>query len=239
VVFSEAVELPQVFTHPHLYLPFAGPGLVIGGAIGAALVALALLIVEVPLWSPQPLLALSVLVFLTALGWWAAYPPLLALVARPMRSLRPSGEPFTDAAALGPFGMLIVHAVIARSERRGRQRALATPAILHERSHECGDERGQACGPIILVQCESFFDVRRLSPQIPRDLLAGFDACCAGAVSHGRLEVPGWGANTMRTEFAVLSGVPESVLGYDRFNPYYALARTPIASQVWRLRRAV
>ena len=26
VVFSALSELPQVFTHPHLYLPFAGPG---------------------------------------------------------------------------------------------------------------------------------------------------------------------------------------------------------------------
>src|SRR5947207_10946345 len=25
VVFSEMSELPQIFTHPHLYLPFAGP----------------------------------------------------------------------------------------------------------------------------------------------------------------------------------------------------------------------
>jgi phosphoglycerol transferase MdoB-like AlkP superfamily enzyme len=55
---------------------------------------------------------------------------------------------------------------------------------------------------------------------------------------HGRFGVPGWGANTMRTEFAVLSGLPESELGYDRFNPYYALARVPLESQVWRLRRA-
>ena len=50
--------------------------------------------------------------------------------------------------------------------------------------------------------------------------------------------MPGWGANTMRAEFAVLTGIPESELGYDRFNPYYALARTPIESHVWRLRRA-
>src|SRR5204863_267319 len=35
VVFSESVELPQVFSHPHLYLPFAGPGLVLGGAAAA------------------------------------------------------------------------------------------------------------------------------------------------------------------------------------------------------------
>src|SRR4051794_21123617 len=42
----------------------------------------------------------------------------------------------------------------------------------------------------------------------------------------------------MRAEFAVLTGIPETALGYDRFNPYYALARLPIESQVWRLRRA-
>jgi hypothetical protein len=39
-------------------------------------------------------------------------------------------------------------------------------------------------------------------------------------------------------EFAVLTGIAESALGYDRFNPYHAVTRTPIASQVWRLRRA-
>jgi phosphoglycerol transferase MdoB-like AlkP superfamily enzyme len=92
--------------------------------------------------------------------------------------------------------------------------------------------------PLILVQCESFFDARRLSPLLPRDLLPEFDRCCATAAQYGRLQVPGWGANTMRSEFAVLAGIPESELGYDRFNPYYALARAPIASQVWRLRQA-
>src|SRR5260370_10067571 len=54
----------------------------------------------------------------------------------------------------------------------------------------------------------------------------------------GRFGVPGWGANTMRAEFAVLNGIPESEVGYDRFNPYYGLARGPLESQVWRLRRA-
>ena len=68
--------------------------------------------------------------------------------------------------------------------------------------------------------------------------MPAFDACCAEAIAFGRLQVPGWGANTMRAEFAVLSGIPDSELGYDRFNPYYALARLPIESQVWRLRRA-
>jgi phosphoglycerol transferase MdoB-like AlkP superfamily enzyme len=86
------------------------------------------------------------------------------------------------------------------------------------------------------VQCESFFDARRLSPLIPQGLLSGFDACCGIGGTFGRLDVPGWGANTMRAEFAVLTGIPESELGYDRFNPYHAFARAPIASLVWHLR---
>ncbi len=40
----------------------------------------------------------------------------------------------------------------------------------------------------------------------------------------------------MRAEFAVLTGIPEQDLGYDRFNPYHAFARAPVASLAWRLR---
>ena len=47
---------------------------------------------------------------------------------------------------------------------------------------------------------------------------------------------PAWGANTMRAEFAVLTGITDQDLGYDRFNPYHAFARAPIASLAWRLR---
>jgi phosphoglycerol transferase MdoB-like AlkP superfamily enzyme len=147
-----------------------------------------------------------------------------------MRWLAPSGEPFEDAERLGPFAMLISHTILARSEREGRRAALSAPAVVRRR-------RGRDV-PVILVQCESFFDARRLSLFLPDDLLSGFDSCRATAALSGRLEVPGWGANTMRTEFAVLTGIPESELGYDRFNPYYALARVPIASQVWRVREA-
>jgi hypothetical protein len=234
VVFSESVELPQVFSHPHLYLPFAGPGLVIGGAVAAVLLALMLLIFEPPLWAPQPAAAFGALLLIAAGGWLVAREPVLSAAAGVLRRLAPSGEPFNDAAALGPFAMLFVHMLIARAERPARQKALqqglAAPNPI--------GSRGERAPPIILVQCESFFDARRLAPSIPRGLLPGFEACCAAASLSGRLEVPGWGANTMRTEFAVLTGIPEGELGYDRFNPYYALARRPVASQVWRLRRA-
>lgn len=230
-VFSEMSELPQVFTHPQLYLPFAGPGLVIGGAVATVLAALALLVVEPPRWPPHPLAALAATALIGLGGWLLGREPWLGITAGILRRLAPSGQPFEDAAAFGPFGMIVVHAVIARGERSERQRKLApAPAII-------ASLRDPAV-PVIVVQCESFFDARRLSPQIPHQILAGFDACCAGAALSGRFGVPGWGANTMRAEFAVLSGIPESELGYDRFNPYYALARVPLESQVWRLRRA-
>ena len=230
VVFAAVSELPQVFTHPHLYLPFAGPGLVLGGAASAAALALTLLAVEPPLWPAQPIAAAVAVGLIVAGIALLGREPLLGRAAGRLRRLSPTGEPWSDAAALGPFAMLFVQTVVARAERPARRLALAAPAIV--------PERGEARGPVVIVQCESFFDARRLSPRIPRGLLPGFAACCQSSVSFGRLEVPGWGANTLRSEFAVLTGVPASELGYDRFNPYYALARVPLESQVWRLRRA-
>ncbi|MFZ3238256.1 MAG: LTA synthase family protein, partial [Stellaceae bacterium] len=54
--------------------------------------------------------------------------------------------------------------------------------------------------------------------------------------THGRFDVGAWGANTMRAEFAVLTGISEDRLGFDRFNPYHAFARTPLHSLASRLR---
>ena len=179
--------------------------------------------------------------------WLASRERPVGLAASALRRIaRPSGEPFADAAALGPFATLLVHTVIARAERGVRRRRFAAELRRGPAARPGGiASAGRAAprhqfptGPIIIVQCESFFDARRLSPTIPPELLAGFAACRASSARFGRLAVPGWGANTMRAEFAVLTGIPEAELGYDRFNPYYALARTPIESHVWRLRRA-
>src|SRR5216683_6302867 len=99
VVFSAAAEFPQVFTHPHLYLPFAGPGLVLGGAAAAILGGLALLVLEPPLWTSHPIAALLALALIAACGWLVGREPLLGAAARALRRLAPSGEPFADAAS--------------------------------------------------------------------------------------------------------------------------------------------
>ncbi|MEB3097122.1 LTA synthase family protein [Achromobacter sp. D10] len=77
---------------------------------------------------------------------------------------------------------------------------------------------------LVVVQSESFVDARRLYPHIRRDVLAQFDLLCAESAMHGLLNVDTWGANTVRTEFAFLSGIPASMLGVHRFNPYRKIA---------------
>jgi sulfatase-like protein len=228
VVFTALSELPQLFTHPQLYLPFAGTGLVIGGAATAVLAGLGLLLAEPAAIAAHPLAALALASAAIAGLWRLGCEPWLGVAARGLRRLFPSGEPFADAARLGPVAMLIVHGIIARAERAARLARLAAPVGVRER----GLER-----PVVLVQCESFFDARRAFPGLAREVLAGYDAACAGG-DHGRLTVPAWGANTTRAEFAVLTGCDDAVLGYDRFNPYHALARGRVGSEAWRLRAA-
>src|ERR1700736_4530930 len=231
VVFSEMSELRHVFTHPQLYLPFAGPALVMGGAAAAIALCIALLSFEPSLWELDPLLPFLYGGLRVAAAWLISREPTLSAAAAALRELGATGEPFRDAATLGPFAMGLTYGVIARSERAARRaRHVPQPAPAIRQA------RRQPAVPLILVQCESFFDARRLSPMIPQALLSGFDACCVSGGTFGRLDVPGWGANTMRAEFAVLTGIPESELGYDRFNPYHAFARAPIASLVWHLR---
>lgn len=231
VVFQAMSELPQVFTHPNLYLPFAGTGLVLGGALGLAAVAFALLVLMPPAWTPEPLFGLAAAAAVGLIYWRLGNAPLLVRVAERFRRLDLGDDPVTDAQRLGPFTMLAAHCAIARDERPARQAALRPRAA---GSIGVGLRRS----PIVAVQCESFFDARRLSPLIPSEVLSAFAECCRSSALHGGLFVPGWGANTMRAEFAFLTGIAESELGYDRFNPYYQLARTPIASHVWRLREA-
>ncbi|HEV2302470.1 MAG TPA: LTA synthase family protein [Stellaceae bacterium] len=230
VVFSDMSELPQIFTHPQLYLPFAGPGLVIGGAAAAGVGLLALWRLEPALWAPGGMPALLLLLLVLGGGWALSRQPALGAAAGVLRRLEPSGEPFADAARLGPYAALLVHGIVARAERAGRRARYLPPARV-------GPRPSALELPLVLVQCESFFDARRLSPLLPKDLLGGFDALCAEGLC-GRLDVPGWGANTTRAEFAALTGIAEEALGYDRFNPYHAFARAPVNSLAWRLRGA-
>ena len=77
---------------------------------------------------------------------------------------------------------------------------------------------------LVCVQSESFFDPRPLWDGIRTDVLASLDRLQGESCRSGHMMVPARGANTIRTEFAVLTGIEEQYLGIHRFNPYRALA---------------
>ena len=86
---------------------------------------------------------------------------------------------------------------------------------------------------VVVIQSESFFDVRRLGTAIGASVLVNFDAARRESFAHGELAVPAWGANTMRTEFAMLTGLQPQKLGYARFYPYAFVRRTCASLAGW------
>ena len=229
VVFTDVFQALDIFRHPELALPFPHKGRVLLG-VGAALALLAGACLGEPrvwAWSPWPLTTL-LLALLTCV--WLLAGPLNQRAARLFRLGGLETEPFTDGERAGPLATLVSYGIVARAERARLQTAAHPPvSVMPVRPH------GEAA-PVVLVQSESFFDVRRLHRGIRRDLLPMFDQLSGGSVQWGRLTVPSWGANTVRTEFSVLSGLAPERIGADRFNPYHSFADKPVASLAWRLR---
>jgi phosphoglycerol transferase MdoB-like AlkP superfamily enzyme len=89
---------------------------------------------------------------------------------------------------------------------------------------------------LVVVQSESFFDARRLWPAIHPQCYRWFDQLNADALLHGELAVPAIGANTLRSEFAFLTGLTNSEQGIHRFNPYRRLARQQLTTLASRLK---
>jgi hypothetical protein len=220
LVFTDGGLIWQVFAHPRFYLPFVPrPVLILGIALGIAL-AVAALILESGI-ALQPLergfiLALAGLSFATTLR------PLFLL-----RGAAMTREPARDAARFGPLACFALHARAAAKERACRQaRHAPVPAAL---------SLSDPAPHLLLLQLESFCDPRRFGlaqPLLHKNRLADT------ALTQGSLAVAAFGANTMRTEFAVLTGLDEAALGLDRFNPYFRFARQNIMSLAWELRGA-
>lgn len=78
---------------------------------------------------------------------------------------------------------------------------------------------GQSQQLVVVVQCESFTDPAEIFSD-PTLTLPGLELARQQAWRSGRLMVPGFGAYTMRTEYGVLFGRGEEMLGSRRFDPF-------------------
>lgn len=198
---------------PRLFLPFFGVQafLLASLIIGAAL---ALFLWEEP---PQERFApsgqLGAVVFLLLLG-----SGLVRLTPR----VRISLDPVRDLEDFGYLNCLCLYAKAQKSFPRA-----VSPLTLNTRSAyaRLGKTAGKQELPhLVAVQSESFFDPRSLWAGINRNVLAELDTLQRESVLSGSLIVPARGANTIRTEFAFLTGIEERKLGIHRFNPYRAIA---------------
>ncbi len=228
IVFTDVFQAFDIFRHPQLAMPFPHKAPLILAAL-ATLGFFALVIrFETAAW--QVNLWLSV--FCIAIAVLAARAGRF-LLPRIYQGLRQqlTADPTRDSAAHGSLATILLYGLFAHSERVARREPLIPPA-----THTV-TEPAPACGPVVLVQNESFFDARRLHPGISPALLPAFDRACRDGLQWGRFAVPSFGANTVRTEFAVLTGAGEQQIGFDRFNPYYRFADQAIESIAWTMRR--
>jgi len=211
--FSDAVRFPR------LYLPFFG----IGKAIGLALVFIAYLASGLyfePVGSNARVVATG-----TLLGG------LVLLMLGGLKPLRPTFDASLDLGRWGLAASLWTYFIAARR-----------PVDLNRLDSAFADELPRPASDTVLpdlvsVQSESFFDARRLWPGIRPQVLGHFDTLRAEALAQGRLQVAAWGANTVRSEFAFLTGIKVDQLGVHRFNPYRHLARQGVASIAKALKR--
>lgn len=204
-LFSDFGIFSQTIKHPRLYLPFLGLRRALLAAAGAAAA------VGFGWWveSPEP----QFLVWAAT----AATAGIASLLIGLALATPPALDPEQDLARHGLFASIAQYWLREKTVLPPRQTHL--PVINHG---------GAELPDIIVIQSESFFDPRRMFPGIKRKILANYDKACAEAAMHGRLQVPAWGANTMRPEFCFLSGLAPDSLDVHRFNPYRRVARHPL-----------
>lgn len=218
-IYQDSEYFVDALRHPRLYLPFLGAGRAVGAVVAITGGVYGGLMLEAPVLTP----AFSV-------QWAAVVGGLLALgglflyvgVRRPPRVTL---DPAVDLQRLGLFSSLWRYGC----EERQRIDPPASPLDL------AGVPTFRP--NILAIQSESFFDARRLMPEIRREVLAEFDRISHQALRAGRLRVPAWGANTVRTEFEFLSGLNQEALGIHRFNPYRKLAPAGVETLASTLKR--
>ncbi|WFE72427.1 LTA synthase family protein [Halomonas sp. M1] len=218
--------------HPRLYVPFFGIGLAIAASSAGAVAIGSFLYFESSLLSQW-----SGASFLLATFGIAALGALLVgagLYKLPSVSLAPAA----DLHSLGLYSSLWAYgSALMRSSPPAAASSPFSAIAKHQKPAADPQMAAGSRAPdnaalpnVVLVQSESFCDPRPWCPEVASTLLTHFDATRAEAIQHGDLEVPAWGANTVRTECAVLTGLAPETWGARQFNPYRTLTRHPLPS---------
>ncbi len=212
-VFQDFEYFTDAIRHPRLYIPF------LGWWKFAMIVVAVLAAISIGLWleaAPENRFLLNGQLGDAAMLLVAG----IALLAISGSGSDLTFQPDTDMRRLGFLATLWRYGWAERSP-------MNLPSLLPDMS-SIAVSHGSENPDLLVIQSESFFDPRPLLAGIRPEVLAEFDQLNAEAICHGRLAVPAWGANTVRSEFAFLSGATEAMLSVHRFNPYRQVLKAEV-----------
>lgn len=163
--------------------------------------------------------------------WWTLYLTITYIISRFLTNntclaIGLTQDPNIDICRFGLFGTILLHSLMQRDRKK-----LENLTKEHRRSVQAPDQKPH----MVAIQGESFFDLRRFDslvnghshfPELERLI-------DRGAFCH-RLDVPSWGAYTMQTEMAFLTGIDPDAYGASKINPYRALAAQ---TEIWSIAR--
>lgn len=212
----------DLIRHPRLYLPFFGVwNAILGCVLFISLVYMALTLEASLLATVDTALFFPAVVSVLLVALIAAY-------SFAVRLPTPQLKPIDDIRAVGLYASFWSY-----------YRALGKTPELTPRQGFC-DAAAPAVGAqlpdLLVVQSESFFDPRLSYRSVRKDVLQHYDRIVQQSLCHGQLTVPAWGANTVRTESAFLTGLNPAQMGIHQFNPYWYLSRKRLPNLVSKLK---
>ncbi|MEH6455535.1 MAG: LTA synthase family protein [Cocleimonas sp.] len=234
MVFSDISMFSQAFKHPRLYFPFLG----LAPVIIMPLIIVVLIYAVLTLEPSLQITAQRILTTVIAIVFYFITAKSIS------EGLKLSEDPEIDNTSYGLLNSLFTYTIQANSSKHKatiENVLLAspftasdqnTPKIVLEKSPPpfLPVSANQPLQNITVIQSESFFDARRMHESINSDVLENYDNCIAESTLFGKLNVPAWGANTMRTEFSFLTGLKYEEMGLYRYYPYQYLHKMPIVS---------
>ncbi len=202
LVFSDLALLAAVFRHPQFYLSalqqWQLAALVAGAAGLLALLAWQFVAAVLPHLAGLAVLVAALLLIR------------ISLMLPPWRALALVPDARADLARHGLLASLLLY--------WWRWQASTNPPMC-DSALPPPRSPGASAELVVVVQCESFACPGELFGD-PALALPGLAAARCGAWHHGRLLVSGFGAYTNRTEYGVIFGRDEDVLGFRRYDPF-------------------
>lgn len=227
LTFTDFFLYGQAIRHPRLYLPFVGilPLLIV--VLGGVLSIVFCMILEaryLDIFSLMSLILLLLSIFL------------FYLVSRFSRRVQVSGQLTDDCQRYGLISTLCIYFFNASDSRELVKKELTNSRQHYEELIGLDISKDKFGKDLVVVQSESFFDARRLDANIKREILSNYDQCKDSCDAHGLLNVPAWGANTMRTEFGFLTSLRSDQIGLASYYPYRQLLSLKVPSIVGYLK---